>query len=85
MNEGARNLVSALLAIVYAAVILAVGELYIINRTTKLPTILVPPSSGTPATPTARWLPQAPHSRTTPLVVISRERPSLIAGASGDK
>ena len=57
MNDGARNLVSALLAIVYAAVILVVGELYIINRTTKLPTILVPPSSGTPATPTARWLP----------------------------
>ena len=56
MNEGARNLVSALLAIVYAAVILVVGELYIINRTTKLPTILVPPSRGTHATPAARWL-----------------------------
>jgi hypothetical protein len=57
MNDGARDLVSALLAIVYAAVILVVGELYIVNRTTKLPTILVAPSSGTHATPAARWFP----------------------------
>jgi hypothetical protein len=57
MNDGARDLVSALLAIVYAAVILVVGELYIVNRTTKLPTILVVPSSGTHATPAARWFP----------------------------
>ena len=49
MNDSARDLVSALLAIVYAAVILVVGELYILNRTTKLPTMLVAPSSGTHA------------------------------------
>jgi hypothetical protein len=31
MNDGARDLVSALLARLYAAVILVVGELYIVN------------------------------------------------------
>ena len=36
-------------AIVYAAVILVVGELFIVDRTTKLPAIFVPPSSGTHA------------------------------------
>jgi hypothetical protein len=44
MNDGVRDLVSALLAIAYAAVILVVGELYI--------AILVKPqlSHATPAT-----------------------------------
>ena len=57
MNDSVRDLVSALLAIAYATVILLVGELYIVNRSTRLPTILVPPGSGTHATPAARWSP----------------------------
>ena len=40
MNDGARDLVSAMLAMGYAAVLLVLGELYLDNRS-KLPTILV--------------------------------------------
>jgi hypothetical protein len=36
------ELVSAMLAVVIAAVLLVVGELYIVNRPTELPAILVP-------------------------------------------
>jgi hypothetical protein len=39
MNDGARDLVSALLAIGYAAILLVLGELYITSRSTKLPAI----------------------------------------------
>jgi hypothetical protein len=39
MNDDVRDLVSAMLAIVYAAVLLVVGELYITSRTTELPSI----------------------------------------------
>jgi hypothetical protein len=51
MNDGVRDLVSALLAIAYAAIILVVGELYI-NHRSKLPAISVKPqpSHATPAT-----------------------------------
>jgi hypothetical protein len=40
MNDSVRDLVSALLAMGYAAVLLVLGELYIDHRS-KLPTILV--------------------------------------------
>jgi hypothetical protein len=51
MNDDVRELVSAMLAIAYAAVILVVGELYIVNRSTKLSTIVVTqqPDHATPA------------------------------------
>ena len=39
MNGDFRDLVSALLAIGYAAVLLALGELHITNRSTELPAI----------------------------------------------
>jgi hypothetical protein len=42
MNDDDGELVSAMLAIAFAVVILVVGELYIVNRSTELPTILVP-------------------------------------------
>jgi hypothetical protein len=40
--NGDGELVDLMLAIVFAAVILVVGELYIVNRPTALPAILVP-------------------------------------------
>jgi hypothetical protein len=42
MYDDDGELVSAMLAIAFAAVILVVGELYIVNRPTALPAILVP-------------------------------------------
>lgn len=39
MNGDSRDLVSALLAMGYAAVLLALGELYITSRSTELPAI----------------------------------------------
>jgi hypothetical protein len=42
MNDDGGELVTAMLAIVLAAVILVVGELLIVNRPTALPAILVP-------------------------------------------
>jgi hypothetical protein len=39
MNDGVRDLVSAMLAIGYAAVLLAIGELYITSRSTELQAI----------------------------------------------
>jgi hypothetical protein len=42
MNDDGGELVTAMLAIVLAAVILVVGELFIVNRPTALPAILVP-------------------------------------------
>jgi hypothetical protein len=39
MNGDTRDLVSASLAIGYAAVLLALGELYITSRSTELPAI----------------------------------------------
>jgi hypothetical protein len=37
MNDGVRDLVSAMLAICYAAVLLVLGELYITSRSAQLP------------------------------------------------
>jgi hypothetical protein len=42
MNDDDGELVRAMLAIAFAAVILVVGELYIVNKPTELPTILLP-------------------------------------------
>jgi hypothetical protein len=39
MNGDSRDLVSALLAMGYAAVLLVLGELYITTRSTELPTM----------------------------------------------
>ena len=39
MNNDTRDLVSVFLAIGYAAVLLAIGELYITSRSTELPSI----------------------------------------------
>ena len=39
MNDEARDLVSAMLARAYAAVLLVVGELYITRRSPELPAI----------------------------------------------
>ena len=39
MNDDTRDLVSVFLAIGYAAVLLAIGELYITSRSTELPSI----------------------------------------------
>jgi hypothetical protein len=44
MNGDVRDLVNAMLAIAYAAVLLVVGELYIVSRS-RLPTIVVPQQS----------------------------------------
>jgi hypothetical protein len=41
MNDDARDLVSAMLAIAYAAVLLVVGELYITSRSPDLPVISI--------------------------------------------
>jgi hypothetical protein len=57
MKDEVRELVSALLAIGYAAVILVVGELYI-DRGSKLPTIFVK-SQSDHATPAALRSPLA--------------------------
>jgi hypothetical protein len=40
--NGDGDLVNLMLAIVFAALILVVGELYIVNRPAELPAILVP-------------------------------------------
>jgi hypothetical protein len=53
MNDDARDLVSAMLAIAYAAVLLVVGELYIESRS-QLPTTLLPPQSDHAAPATRR-------------------------------
>jgi hypothetical protein len=57
MNDDARDLVSAMLAIAYAAVLLVVGELYIISRSTELPAISIKQRASVPqafhATPAA--------------------------------
>jgi hypothetical protein len=53
MNDDARDLVSAMLAIAYAAVLLVVGELYIESRS-QLPTTLLPPQSDHAASATRR-------------------------------
>jgi hypothetical protein len=47
MNDGVRDLVSAMLAIVYTAVLLVVGELYIAS-TTELPVISIKRSGSMP-------------------------------------
>jgi hypothetical protein len=47
MNDGVRDLVSAMLAIVYTAVLLVVGELYIAS-TTELPVISIKRSVSMP-------------------------------------
>jgi hypothetical protein len=44
MNDDVRDLVSAMFTIVYAAVLLVVGELYIESRS-QIPTALLPPQS----------------------------------------
>jgi hypothetical protein len=44
MNGDVRDLVTAMLAIAYAAVLLVVGELYVGSRS-RLPTIVVPQQS----------------------------------------
>jgi hypothetical protein len=48
MNDDARDLVSAMLAIGYAAVLLVVGELYITSRSTELPAISLKQSASVP-------------------------------------
>jgi hypothetical protein len=53
MYDDARDLVSAMLAIAYAAVLLVVGELYIESRS-QLPTTLLPPQSDHAAPATRR-------------------------------
>jgi hypothetical protein len=56
MNDNVRDLVSALLAIAYAAVILLVGELYIGKQVDKASNDLGA-TKQTHATPAARWSP----------------------------
>ena len=46
MNDDARDLVSPILAIGYAAVLLALGELYITSRSTELPAIYLKQSGS---------------------------------------
>jgi hypothetical protein len=48
MNDDARDLVSAMLAIAYAAVLLVVGELYITSRSPDLPAISIRHSNSLP-------------------------------------
>jgi hypothetical protein len=48
MNDDVRELVSAMLAIAYAAVLLALGELYITSRSTDLPAISLKQSESVP-------------------------------------
>jgi DNA/RNA endonuclease G (NUC1) len=48
MNDGARDLVSAMLAIAYASVLLVIGELYITSRSTELPTIYIKQNVSVP-------------------------------------
>ena len=48
MNDDARDLVSAMLAIAYAAVLLVVGELYITSRSTELPAISIKQGASVP-------------------------------------
>jgi hypothetical protein len=48
MDNDARDLVSAMLAIAYAAVLLVVGELYITNRSPQFPAISTRQSASLP-------------------------------------
>jgi hypothetical protein len=48
MNDDVRNLVSAMLAIAYAAVLLVLRELYITNRSRDLPAISIKQSASVP-------------------------------------
>ena len=48
MNDDVRDLVSAVLAIAYAAVLLVLGEMYITNRSTELPAISLKQSASVP-------------------------------------
>jgi hypothetical protein len=61
MNDDVRDLVSAMFTIVYAAVLLVVGELYIESRS-QIPTTLLPLLSdhAMPATRRSplRWYPK---------------------------
>jgi hypothetical protein len=53
MNDDVPDLVSAMFTIVYAAVLLVVGELYTESRS-QLPTTLLPPQSDHAAPATRR-------------------------------
>jgi hypothetical protein len=57
MYDDDGELVSAMLAIVFAAFLLVVGELYIVNRPTELPAIVVPQQQLDRATPAERASP----------------------------
>ena len=48
MNDDVRDLVSAMLAISYAAVLLLLGELYITSRSTEMPAISIKRSASMP-------------------------------------
>jgi hypothetical protein len=48
MNDGTNDLVGAMLAIAYAAVLLVLGELYITSRSTELPAIYIKQSVSMP-------------------------------------
>jgi hypothetical protein len=48
MNDDARDLVSAMLATAYAAVLLVVGELYIISRSPQFPALSTRQSASLP-------------------------------------
>jgi len=48
MNDDVRDLVSAMLAIGYAAVLLLLGELYITSRSTEMPAISIKRSASMP-------------------------------------
>jgi hypothetical protein len=48
MNDDVRDLVGAMLAIAYAAVLLVVGELYIKGRSTELPAIFLKQGASVP-------------------------------------
>jgi hypothetical protein len=48
MDSDARNLVSAMLAIAYAAVLLVVGELYITSRSPQFPATSTRQSASLP-------------------------------------
>jgi hypothetical protein len=71
MNDGARDLVSALVAIVYAAVILVVGELYILNRTTSFRPSWCRQAVGPMRHLRRAGCPKRPIRGPTPLVVFS--------------
>jgi hypothetical protein len=58
MNDDVRDLVSAMLAIAYAAVLLVLGEMYITNRSTGLPAISLKQSASVP--PAFHAMPRSP-------------------------